>query len=665
MAFYQNMNIPKQLIVPFSLSRFEGGLNNVGSPLEISVASSPNMLNVMCDNPGIIETRPGLFKYILTQLPEIVYRAFSYKTNTFTYLLLSSKTKLYKCNLADESITEICAINNIISGCQKGNKFYFVDGEKYREYDGTNIFEIVQPTIETYTAVSGSIGEVVLPEGANTNDDYYNNWWVYIKNGTGYGQKKQITDYVGSTKTATVAWTTAPDATSLLYLTKNEQGSTVYDNGTVIYTPSVFEFADDFKGVNNINTFNNMKHITYHKQRFWASLGTSKNLVVLTDLDNVYYAPNNLYFPPVTDDDDYIVGTRSFNNALLMIKKNSIFALYGTTYQDFSLRKLNVTTGAFNIDVVQQLDGNMYFLGNDGVIYKIYNIYGDNTENLVTVPISTNINIANNPINIDINNVQKAFAVIYKHYYILVIDDKMLKYNTLQHSWEVWDNWNPTLFLLYDNQLLMSNENKYLYRCTLDRFYVTETFEAEEGQTDFILQKGYLNEAYTEAEVKVDNIKLESNEYVKLNNNKFRIIAGTTEGQIVDIKYYSLQSYNDDGVAYNCYWHTKDLDYDNPMKKKKFRKIYLIAHTFKYFMTNLAYKVWIDYNELDTDIKINNQISLWGVAKFGDKFIKRNVVCSEPIQINNRGRIIRYIMSTECNDTPFCVYEINGEVEVI
>jgi hypothetical protein len=39
---------------------------------------------------------------------------------------------------------------------------------------------------------------------------------VYISSGTGSGQIKVITDYTGSTKTATVsAWTTTPDTTSV------------------------------------------------------------------------------------------------------------------------------------------------------------------------------------------------------------------------------------------------------------------------------------------------------------------------------------------------------------------------------------------------------------------------------------------------------------------
>ena len=69
----------------------------------------------------------------------------------------------------------------------------------------------------TGTAPAGSIATTIkLAATASATDDIYNSMTVYISSGTGSGQIKVITDYVGSTKTATVAtWTTIPDATSV------------------------------------------------------------------------------------------------------------------------------------------------------------------------------------------------------------------------------------------------------------------------------------------------------------------------------------------------------------------------------------------------------------------------------------------------------------------
>jgi hypothetical protein len=66
------------------------------------------------------------------------------------------------------------------------------------------------------TAQAGAATTVTLAAGASATDDLFNGQVVKIYGGTGAGQSRVITDYVGSTKVATVdrAWATNPDATS-------------------------------------------------------------------------------------------------------------------------------------------------------------------------------------------------------------------------------------------------------------------------------------------------------------------------------------------------------------------------------------------------------------------------------------------------------------------
>jgi hypothetical protein len=68
----------------------------------------------------------------------------------------------------------------------------------------------------TGTAQAGTSTTITLASGASVTDDIYNTMSVYITSGTGSGQLRTITDYVGTTKVATVAtWGTNPDATSV------------------------------------------------------------------------------------------------------------------------------------------------------------------------------------------------------------------------------------------------------------------------------------------------------------------------------------------------------------------------------------------------------------------------------------------------------------------
>src|SRR3990167_9634898 len=66
------------------------------------------------------------------------------------------------------------------------------------------------------TAAAGGASSITLAAGASAVDDAYNTMTVRLTGGTGSGQERIISDYVGATKVATVsvAWATAQDATS-------------------------------------------------------------------------------------------------------------------------------------------------------------------------------------------------------------------------------------------------------------------------------------------------------------------------------------------------------------------------------------------------------------------------------------------------------------------
>lgn len=67
------------------------------------------------------------------------------------------------------------------------------------------------------TAAAGGASTITLAGDASGSDDVYNGYGVRILSGTGLGQSRMISDYVGSTKVATVsaAWTVQPDNTSV------------------------------------------------------------------------------------------------------------------------------------------------------------------------------------------------------------------------------------------------------------------------------------------------------------------------------------------------------------------------------------------------------------------------------------------------------------------
>ncbi|MCP5018925.1 MAG: hypothetical protein GY938_27155 [Ketobacter sp.] len=81
---------------------------------------------------------------------------------------------------------------------------------------GRRLRELAGTIIISGTAATGTSNTITLDGDASTSDGAYDPAMVYIVAGTGLGQTRNILDYVGSTKIATVDrnWRTNPDATS-------------------------------------------------------------------------------------------------------------------------------------------------------------------------------------------------------------------------------------------------------------------------------------------------------------------------------------------------------------------------------------------------------------------------------------------------------------------
>ena len=93
----------------------------------------------------------------------------------------------------------------------------------------------------TGTAQAGSAGSITLAAGASATDDYYSGMVITLTGGTGDGSKGVITDYVGSTKVATVQKSTTaftPDGTSTYSIESNVRYrpvSTGFESATIYF----------------------------------------------------------------------------------------------------------------------------------------------------------------------------------------------------------------------------------------------------------------------------------------------------------------------------------------------------------------------------------------------------------------------------------------------
>lgn len=109
---------------------------------------------------------------------------------------------------------------------------------------------VLRPTGNGTMQAGSTSTTAVLASGASSSNDYYNNHILFIIAGTGAGQSQYISDYVGSTRTATIngTWITTPDNTSQ-YITlpsgaiPGASAPTAADNAAAVWNALVASYS--------------------------------------------------------------------------------------------------------------------------------------------------------------------------------------------------------------------------------------------------------------------------------------------------------------------------------------------------------------------------------------------------------------------------------------
>ena len=107
----------------------------------------------------------------------------------------------------------------------------FVPGETVIGADATGVL-----LTYTATASSGTGTTIVFPGGASAVNNFYTGQTILITSGTGAGQSRLITNYVGISRTATVAtWTTPPNNTSVFKIASIVKPDIMPYSGKLLY----------------------------------------------------------------------------------------------------------------------------------------------------------------------------------------------------------------------------------------------------------------------------------------------------------------------------------------------------------------------------------------------------------------------------------------------
>jgi len=123
------------------------------------------------------------------------------------------------------------------------------------------------------------------------------------------------------------------------------------------------------------------------------------------------------------------------------------------------------------------------------------------------------------------------------------------------------------------------------------------------------------------------------------------------DGELIWSREGRLAKQSDDtyidyaNVPYQAYWISKNFDMDDPSTYKQFKEFFLVAHVYNDFTSDIDIMFEIDYVDILDKQTLTNQIAVWGRAKWGDRFINKNIVASLPLTIGRRGRTISFKFS--------------------
>ena len=114
--------------------------------------------------------------------------------------------------------------------------------------------------------------KITLDSSASPVDDYYNNLFIGIVVGDGYGELFLITDYDGATKTATIdgTWATTP-TTNSIYTISGTILSAIKDLGKAIKVKRNWTFADNFTALQDGQWAEFMTHVGTNGKQFPVS----------------------------------------------------------------------------------------------------------------------------------------------------------------------------------------------------------------------------------------------------------------------------------------------------------------------------------------------------------------------------------------------------------
>ena len=539
----------------FTLNDFSGGLVNTVNDAKMKDNESPDMLNMQFRNDGLLQKRPGTVWLSSTpwgqDLIDVI--PYEYAPNQIVMLYLTPNYLCYTDEYGDPYVVWQNE-GRQLKYVHYMNQLFFVDGLYLYSYDhnSNKTYKYVNPP-EGFTPAPTPTIEGVTKE-------------KYVKH----------------------------------FENGHNECAELYEKW---YEPCQYELEDGYKGSNVVPTALDLIEVKGNRLYVRSMLEGMENMVFISDILNPSYFPAGLPIqtPPT---DDVITAFHTFGDYLIIGRRDSIYALYGTTNREDSvnqyvLYEVHTHAGMANNNSADRVHHMMFFAGSDGNFYKLTPPSSYNTS-LSTTKLNTKLDITMPPFNFtssDIKNAITKFDSANGLWYVQ-LGDETLVYNYDMSAWTRYNNIDALNFFIVDNELRFSRRTGSIYR-----------FASKEGN-----QK-YYDEYYdVDAGVKID-------------------------------------------LPISAYWTSRNMDFGAPARVKQFRDTYVTSESFEDYSSTINVKYEVDYVDIYESFKVENEISKWDKAIFdSSKFVSRNIDRSLPLMINRRGRTLKVFFG--------CGYKYWGSLQV-
>ncbi|HQA59246.1 MAG TPA: hypothetical protein PK033_15415 [Acetivibrio sp.] len=581
----------------FTLSAFGGGLNNVNGDTTIEDNQATDCKNMMFISDEIMEKRCGTSAIDDFVLDGAITWIDMYRPTTGEPQMIRATDSEVYCGE-----TKICDVNGRIKGANYIGKYYFVDGKHLYVYDGTTYYQICNTNSYTTKEVAANGKDFFvkqIPDYVTVDNPLYflvGTTKVTLDITAIDRENNKIT--VASGHTAKV-----PKDTVVYFFTplgsSHLEGTEVWDavNHYAYYEPCENQLNDEFAGTQYIP--DKPDTLIIHKDRvFIAGDSEQPHGIYMSALASI----SPIYFPvgaslSAKPDGQKIVDFVVFDNALIVGRHTDIFVIYGSSeYQ-------NISSDPFYI---RQMDSSTGFMSaNCGALLNNFFFY----------------------LGYD------------GRFYKLNTPTTFVEYLMTRPLTDVVDLYSPPLNLTKED---MSNISTIAYNN-----------ECIFNIKDKTLVYSYRNQAFT---------YYEGWNGRSLYTDGIDVFIGRADGVTAKV---DPTVYSDLGKAIEAVYETKRFDLNSPINYKYFIQCLLSAHAYDDYVSSIMFQVEVDfYYKNNAPIiynkhKINANLSNFNVTAPEKLSSAKNIIKSEWIKLNYRGRTIKFKFSNDMLDEPMRVYDIN------